>query len=411
MKRNSISAFIIILVSSSLSLFGQRYPHGYKDYPFLNIEKNKIDFFAMQNWDQFFCKMQSQWLEGNQQINIVHFGGSHIQADVWSNRLRQHFQNISPDNNSGRGMLFPFRLIRSNGSAYLKTSHTGNWKGYRNSVSSHQSPFGLMGARGELSDSSSTLSLWVNKEHCTDCYFDQLEIFYMDSSDNFCIEIINDSVEWIKESSDLGSCSFKLSKAVDSLNISFKKLDTSSSVFQLYGLKLINETPGILYHSVGVNGASVPSYLRCEYLPQQLGFIEPDLVIFSIGINDAYETNFTKENFIANYDSLIQIVKQINPFTAILFTTNNDSYYQKKVPNKRGQLVKEAMYELAEKHNAAVWDFYEVMGGFNSIATWEKYRLAKRDKIHLTTIGYKLVGDLLFEAFLNAYKDFIAIDG
>ena len=69
------------------------------------------------------------------------------------------------------------------------------------------------------------------------------------------------------------------------------------------------------------------------------------------------------------------------------------------------------MYELAEKHNAAVWDFYEVMGGFNSIATWEKYRLAKRDKIHLTTIGYKLVGDLLFEAFLNAYKDFIAIDG
>ena len=32
-------------------------------------------------------------------------------------------------------------------------------------------------------------------------------------------------------------------------------------------------------------------------------------------------------------------------------------------------------------------------------------------KIHLTTIGYKLVGDLLFEAFLNAYKDFIAIDG
>ena len=330
MKRNSISAFIIILVSSSLSLFGQRYPHGYKDYPFLNIEKNKIDFFAKQNWDQFFCKMQSQWLEGNQQINIVHFGGSHIQADVWSNRLRQHFQNISPDNNSGRGMLFPFRLIRSNGSAYLKTSHTGNWKGYRNSVSSHQSPFGLMGARGELSDSSSTLSLWVNKEHCTECYFDQLEIFYMDSSDNFCIEIINDSVEWIKESSDLGSCSFKLSKAVDSLNISFKKLDTSSSVFQLYGLKLINETPGILYHSVGVNGASVPSYLRCEYLPQQLGFIEPDLVIFSIGINDAYETNFTKENFIANYDSLIQIVKQINPFTAILFTTNNDSYYQKK---------------------------------------------------------------------------------
>ena len=365
----------------------------------------------MENWNQFFGKMQSHWLEGNQKINIVHFGGSHIQADVWSNRLRQHFQNISPNNNAGRGMLFPFRLIGSNGSAYLKTSHTGKWKGHRNSVSSHQPPFGLMGARAVFLDSSSRLNLWVNKEHCTDCYFDQLEVFYSDSSDNFCIEILNDSLIWIKENPDLGSYSFKLSKAVDSLSIAFKKLDTSSSIFNLYGLRLINENPGLVYHSVGVNGASVPSYLKCEYLPKQLDFIQPDLVIFSIGINDAYEPNFTKENFIANYDSIIQIVKQINPFTAILFTTNNDSYYQKKVPNHRGQLVKEAMYELAQKHNGAVWDFYEVMGGFNSIATWEKNSLAKSDKIHLTTIGYKLIGDLLFEAFLNAYKDFVIING
>ena len=174
---------------------------------------------------------------------------------------------------------------------------------------------------------------------------------------------------------------------------------------------MINENSGLLYHSIGVNGASVPSYLRCEYLPEQLKLIQPDLVIFSIGINDAYEPSFTKENFIANYDSIIQIVKQTNPLAAILFTTNNDSYYQKKIPNERGQLVKEAMYELSKKYNAAVWDFYEVMGGFNSIAIWEKYGLVKRDKIHLTTRGYKLIGDLLFEAFLNAYKDFVTING
>ena len=53
---------------------------------------------------------------------------------------------------------------------------------------------------------------------------------------------------------------------------------------------------GVKYHSIGVNGASVPSYLRCDYLMDQLKLVKPDLVIFSIGINDAYEPLLTQKN-------------------------------------------------------------------------------------------------------------------
>ena len=35
-----------------------------------------------------------------------------------------------------------------------------------------------------------------------------------------------------------------------------------------------------------------------------------------------------------------------------------------------------------------------IMGGLNSIKLWEDAGLAKTDKIHLTTKGYKLSGDL-----------------
>lgn len=112
-----------------------------------------------------------------------------------------------------------------------------------------------------------------------------------------------------------------------------------------------------------------------------------------------------------NYDSIIQTVKEVNPDVAILLTTNNDSYYNRKTPNKRAILVKEAMYELAERHDAAVWDLFEIMGGLNSIFQWQKNGLAKKDKIHLTPAGYKLVGDLLFEAILNAYKNYLAVNG
>ncbi len=400
----------LLLISIQSFLLAQRYPHSYLDYPILNIEENKIDFYNNQSWKSFFSKAKTQWLEGNQKINIVHFGGSHIQADVWSNRMRQHFQNLSSNNNSGRGFYFPFRIIGSNGSPYLKTNYSGNWKGFRNSVNKHTSPFGLLGARALLLDSSSKLDIWINRQHCEDCYFDEIEFLYRDTMKRYCIEILGDTLKWIKENKEATKTAFKLSKLTDSISFSIYNTD-SLGTFEFFGLRLSNDQPGFCYHSIGVNGASVPSYLRCENLSADLSTVSPDLIIFSIGINDAYEPSFSKERFKSNYDSIIQIVKKINPNVAILLTTNNDSYYQKKTPNNRAFLVREVMYELAEKYHAGVWDFFEIMGGFNSIPEWEKHGLAKKDKIHLTPNGYKLIGDLLFEAILKSYKEYFDLNG
>ena len=140
-------------------------------------------------------------------------------------------------------------------------------------------------------------------------------------------------------------------------------------------------------------------------LEKQLSLINPDLVIFSIGINDAYQEGFSKDFFKKNYDSLIQIVKKSNPNTAILFTTNNDSYYKKEYPNKRVFQAREVMFELTKNKSFAVWDMFEIMGGLNSIKKWETNRLAKEDLIHLNYKGYNLLADLLFEAIMKSYKN------
>ena len=62
------------------------------------------------------------------------------------------------------------------------------------------------------------------------------------------------------------------------------------------------------------------------------------------------------------------------------------------------------MIKLAKKHNAGMWDMFEVMGGLGSVRTWERNKLAKRDKIHLTSTGYKLMGDLMFAALMKEYS-------
>jgi lysophospholipase L1-like esterase len=69
--------------------------------------------------------------------------------------------------------------------------------------------------------------------------------------------------------------------------------------------------------------------------------------------------------------------------------------------------VQKAMRNLAKKYQSAYWDLYEVMGGRNSIKSWERAGLAKRDKIHFTPAGYILNADLLFEAIKLSYGNYL----
>ena len=407
-KLGFIFCFSVLISSNFLAQFN---PVNYNKYPYINQDLNHLKIYGKKTWDKFFGKLDKQYENGNENLNIYHFGGSHIQADIWSNNLRENFQHSLPYNNAGRGFFFPFRLIKSNGSPIISSSCSGNWKGYRNSVNHHQGPFGLTGVRAELLDTLSVINIWFKNPINQFDSFQEIDLFFEDSSDNYDINLIVDSTILISSEKLEGHIKYKLSMAIDSLSFSIIKKENIESKFSFFGFCFDNNKHGISYHSIGVNGASVPSYLRCVNLEKQLDLNPPDLVIFSIGINDAYENNFSKEFYSKNYDSLIQIIYSVNPETAILFTTNNDSYYHRKYPNKRVYEAKEVMVNLAESKKLALWDMFEIMGGLNSIQKWQLDGLAKKDLLHLNYKGYNLIGDLLFEAIMEGYKNYITKNG
>lgn len=408
-KKPGLIFCLSVLISSNF--FAQFNAVNYNKYPYINQDLNHLKIYGNKVWNKFFRKLDRQYENGNENLNIYHFGGSHIQADIWSNNLRENFQHSLPFNNAGRGFFFPFRLIKSNGSPIILSSHSGKWEGYRNSVNYHQGPFGLLGARAELLDTSSVINIWFKNPRNQFDSFQEIDLFFEDSSDNYDITLIVDSTILICSEKLEGHIKYQLSSAIDSLSFSIVKKENIESKFSLFGFCFNNNKYGISYHSIGVNGASVPSYLRCVNLEKQLDLMPPDLVIFSIGINDAYENNFSKESFIKNYDTLIQRIYSVNPEAAILFTTNNDSYYQRKYPNERVYQAKEAMVYLAKRKKLAIWDMFEIMGGLNSIQKWHSDGLAKKDLLHLNYKGYNLIGDLLFEALMEAYKNHTTKNG
>ena len=72
-------------------------------------------------------------------------------------------------------------------------------------------------------------------------------------------------------------------------------------------------------------------------------------------------------------------------------------------PNANGRVVQEAFYDLAKEYKGAVWDLFDIMGGYGSVDSWELEGLVRRDRLHFTVDGYNLLGDLLYNALLTDY--------
>ena len=262
-----------------------------------------------------------------------------------------------------------------------------------------------MGWKATARDSGQFIDLTLKGDSAGQFYFNKLRIFHEAGPFYFGFTVeINDSVY---NPVYIDSC--KCSEVVtDSLRNHFilkvHKNDSLQNEFVLTGIQTVLDRPGVTYHSVGVNGASVPSYLNCTELKDQIKYLNPDLVVFAIGINDSFDRAFSSSDFEASYDSLIEQIKSVCPNTTFLFITNTDSYRRVRrqfYKNLNGKVVRSSMYRLAEKHNAVVWDLYSVMGGLSSISKWKREGLAQRDLIHLTKAGYYEAGDLFFDAIMK----------
>jgi lysophospholipase L1-like esterase len=216
----------------------------------------------------------------------------------------------------------------------------------------------------------------------------------------------SDTIPALRQDSDFV---FKLQQPDSLCTIALKGMSDSAR-FVVRGIYPEGEEQRIVYTESGVNGASLPSWLRCNLLEEELSRIcPPDLVIMGIGINDANvpSTRFDAEVFKASYRTLMDELRKANPEVCFLFITNNDCWLrvgrQRRTYNRNTQKVEQAMMELAREYDGAVWNQFRIMGGFGSSARWVSARLMNRDHIHFRRAGYELLADLLYNAIIDGH--------
>lgn len=361
------------------------------------------------NLVNFFHKLDKvvETKQGN--VNILHLGASHVQAGTMSHRIRRDLLLPAPELIARRGMIFPYSAAaKCNNPADYKVQRSAPFTLTRNVYKNIDRPLGVTGIAVSTTDSLATLKITMNDSQL---HFETDRIVLLGFSDSNKVvpSLIIDTLAFQPTKIDtvLRRYYFEnIPTITDSFKISVLNVD--SAVFTLTGILLDNDKSGITFHSLGVNGASVSCYLKCTYFEEDMKLIAPDLVIFGIGINDASSPNFDTLEFERNYLLLIEKIKRINPDCAFIFITNNDSY--KKVSRKKysvnmnGQLAQRVFHRLAQETGGAVWDQFDIMGGLRSMEKWRVDKLAQTDRVHFTVKGYQLLGDLFFNAFLDAWK-------
>jgi lysophospholipase L1-like esterase len=411
MKRN---LFSLIFIINLFHLSAQDLQVDISKYSWIKYNSNRIQVPGKDSTrlNAFFQRFDSLSLHGEGKINIMHIGGSHVQADIFSNQVRRNLDRINGDLRPPRGYIFPFRVARTNNPYNYTVQYKGNWESARNVQRNRTIPLGFGGIAVYTNDPEAEITVRLNTDEFDKRWdFNELKLIGYTIGDIENVRpvlIYNDSI-WIEAEYDYFSriYLFSLPELTDSFTVRFIQENAIPQTFILKGFIPDKDEKGIVYHAIGVNGASVPSYLESENFEDELSLIAPDLVIFGIGINDAASQNFTENSFIDNYNELIQKIKRVSPDCAFVFITNNDSFRRiargRYSVNRNGLIAQKALFYLAEQHQGGVWDLFTIMGGLSSMQRWERAGLAKVDKVHFTNEGYLLLGDLLYNALIEYF--------
>lgn len=414
MRHNKLFFYVWLL---TLPLMAQTYVIDtiQNKYPFVNWKANTIKM--AENSPAFktlFRKLDTIAKGGKEDLHVFHIGGSHIQADIYSNRLRSYLQMMSPTAKGQRGFIYPFSIAKTNNPGNYRVKYDGEWTGYRCSVRKDSVAWGLSGVTAVFKDSVSNVKIIANGNNYHEKMYDfnKIRIFYDNWSDDYEISFKQDSlVSVIKENKEAHFVEYTLHKSVEEIEFCIRKIkDEENAEFLMMGIELMNDNKGIQYTSIGVNGGSFSYYKRCRFFDDQLLLYKPDLFIVSIGTNDAYHPDFNPKTYKAYYTDLIKLVQKANPKCAVLLTVPNDSYYKKKFPNPRTRIAQKIIYEVAKEQKMAVWDFYEIMGGFNSSKDWYANKLMPRDRIHFTVMGYRIKADLLLQALAHSWENELQLE-
>lgn len=386
----------------------QRIDFTYKTYGLEVDAANVIQNAAYL--DDFYERLYQLQLTNSGRVSIVHIGDSHIQADYLTSVVRRNFHRDF--GNAGRGLIVPLAVAGTNEPNNFKIASNVHWRSKRCVFPRQSLPIGIGGVTIETSNAQARLQVFMN-DLWLDYSFNALTLFYQKDAASYGFSIRDmkgDELARIDSATDMESENFSRvawDKKMNAVTIQSIRSNPAQSRAMIYGIELENSMNGILYHTIGVNGAKFTHYNSARYFARQTAALQPDLFIISLGTNEAVGYPYIDRALSEQVDQLISTLREENPAAKFILVTPQDAFRSRNKPNPGILQVRNEIIRYAVDNGLAFYDMYKAMGGDHSAESWRSNDLLSADGIHLTRDGYEYEGNLFYYALMKGYNSYV----
>jgi lysophospholipase L1-like esterase len=241
-----------------------------------------------------------------------------------------------------------------------------------------------------------------------------VEVAYLTQPDGGAFAVDGDDkelgeVETAGETKGPGYASFNVPQGVSKFTVRV----TRGNV-RLYGAEFRKTSPGVMYSSLGINGANVTLLSKSFNGPHwaaELRHYQPALVIVNYGTNESGYASFVDKTWAPEMKEVVRRLRAAVPESSILLMS----------PMDRGEKTADGIettpvlprlvtieQRVASETGAAFFNTFEAMGGAGTMARWytSEPRLVSADFIHPMPAGAKIVGELLYNALRDGYNQY-----
>jgi lysophospholipase L1-like esterase len=367
---------------------------------------NSLDLFFSALWtlEQRQLGMATQDQARAGVVTVLHYGDSPTTADLITGDVRAQLQSRFGD--AGRGYTLIAKPWAWYGHRGVEISDHG-WKIRTGVGLMREGIYGIGGAAFEGQPGAwSRFRLTESQQSAV--IFEYLArpgggAFAVEADDQRIVEQTTDaeaqSVGWVQVELPIGT------KTVS--------VRPTSGTATLFGADFRRGTTGLLYDSLGLNGATtsvVARVLQPTLWKQELDHAAPALVIINYGSNESSFGTFVHKQYAAELRLAIQRIRAAVPSASILVMSPMDRGERTGLDEiKTMSTIPEIVAiqrQVATETHVAFFDTYDAMGGDGTMARWyaASPRLCTADLLHPTPQGATIVAGLFVDQLGLGYN-------
>jgi hypothetical protein len=354
----------------------------------------------------FFASLKAlQDSPGSSEVRILHFGDSHTAADVFTNSVRTLFQDRFGDGGAGFSLAgYPFKGYRIHGTRREMSTGWSVLGTYLPDIGD------AMVGMGGVSLQTDRAGDWVS----LDATASSLRVQYLlqPSGGDIAIYDGDTLLRNISTAADTYAGGV-YTTAVTPGEHHFEVRTLMDAPVRLLGFVTEN-SGGITYEAMGINGAEASLFLRWNAAIQQelVSDRPPSLIVLDYGTNEASDHTWTEEGYEAMFQNIILRCRQLAPGVSILVIGPPDRALR---VGRHGwaefsgvDRIIAAQRAVCRKMGCAFWDQRNRMGGFGAMHDWTAVGWAQPDHTHFTSDGYN---ELAAAFFSDIFRQYTAYNG